>query len=217
MTVAGTLTHEFGHYAVARALGYEASINYQSSSHWNDRINGYLNDIHRQYPEAIKNNGDFPGKEKYLRVMARYRSDSFWIILGGPLQTMLTGTIGFILLLSYRKKIMTTVRVRFAGWLIIFMALFWLRQVANLFVGIASVLVKGQTTIRGDEMSLAYLSGINIWSIQILTGLLGIGVLIQVIRMLPNNKVLTFLISGLVGGSVGYYLWLVQFGPYILP
>ncbi len=217
MTVIGTLTHELGHYSVSKYLGYEASINYQSSSYWDNNLNEYLKDTYEKYSTEIKTNKAFPGKEKYQIEVQKYRSDTFWIILGGPLETILTGSIGFILLLVFRKRYITLDQVHFIVWTLIFISLFWLRQVANLFMAVMSLLLKGQASQRGDEMRLANHLEINIWTIQIVTGLIGIGILAMILRILPKTVIITFLISGLVGGVLGYYLWLIKFGQYIMP
>ncbi len=217
MTVVGTLSHEFGHYTVSKCLGYEASINYQSSSHWDTTFNEYLKDTYTKYSHEIKNKLDFPGKEKYQTIIKKHQDDNFWIVLGGPFQTMLTGSIGFILLLLYSHKCISINRVNLKGWSLIFLSLFWLRQVANLFMALMAYILKGKPSLKGDEMRLANHLDINIWSIQILSGIAGAGVLIFVLRVLPKSVVLTFLFSGLVGGILGYYLWLIKFGQYIMP
>jgi hypothetical protein len=217
MTVVGTLTHELGHYSVSKLLGYEASINYQSSSHWDNDFNEYLRDTYEKYSNEIKNNTDFPGKARYLKTVQKYSSDNFWIILGGPLQTIMTGSIGFLLLFVFRKRYIASDKVHLIGWTLIFISLFWLRQVANLCMAVMTFLIKGQPSLRGDEMRLAQHLDINIWSIQIITGLVGIGILVIVLRLLPKTSVLTFLLSGLAGGLLGYYLWLIKFGQYIMP
>ncbi len=217
MTVVGTLTHELGHYSVSKFLGYQASINYRSSSHWDNDLNEYLKTTHEKYSNEIKNDIDFPGKEKYNKAIQKYQSDIFWIILGGPLETILTGSIGFILLLVFRKRFITSERVHFIGWTLVFISLFWLRQVANLFMAVIYLLIEGQTSPSGDEMRLAKHLDLNIWTIQIITGLIGLGILAIVLRFLPKTVVMTFLISGLIGGLLGYYLWLIKFGQYIMP
>lgn len=217
MTVIGTLTHELGHYSVSKYLGYEASINYQSSSHWDNDLNEYFKEVYEKYSNQINNNLDFPDKEKFKRTVEKYQRDNFWIILGGPLQTILTGSFGLILLLVYRHKFIKPDKITVIGWTCIFISLFWLRQVANLFMAVLTFITKGQPSIRGDEMRLVLHLEINIWTIQIITGFIGLTVLLIILRLLPKTIILTFLVSGLTGGILGYYLWLIEFGKYIMP
>jgi hypothetical protein len=217
MTVVGTLTHELGHYSVAKYLGYEASINYKSSTHWNDKLQEYFNSISSKYPNELENNANFPEKAEYEINIKKYDSDNFCILVSGPLQTMMSGTLGFVLLLAYKHKFISTHKVSLTGWALIFIALFWLRQVANLFVAVINFLYRGQTKISGDEMRLAFHLNINIWTIQIFTGLLGVAVLYIVLKILPKSLLPTFLLSGLTGGLLGYYLWLIKFGKYVMP
>ena len=217
MTVVGILTHEFGHYSVSKLLGYEASIDYQSSTYWDDDFNEYFKDTYGKYSNEIKNDLAFPGKDKYEKAVQKYQSDTFWIILGGPLETILTGSIGFMLLLVYRKRFITSDQVHFRGWTLVFMSLFWLRQVSNLFMVVMTLLLKRQPSLRGDEMRLARHLHINIWTLQLATGLIGLSIFTIVLRFLPKTVIMTFLISGLIGGVLGYYLWLIKFGQCIMP
>jgi len=217
LTVVGILTHEFGHYSVSKILGYEANLDYQSSSYWDDDFNEYFKDTYGKYSNEIKSDLAFPGKDKYKKAVQKYQSDTFWIILGGPLETILTGSIGFILLLIYRKRFINSDQVHFIGWTLIFISLFWLRQVANLVTLLMSKFITGQYSQRSDEMLLAKHLHIHIWTIQMATGLIGLIIFAIVLRFLPKNVILTFLISGLIGGVLGYYLWLIKFGQYIMP
>ncbi|MBP7511178.1 MAG: hypothetical protein KA981_04575 [Bacteroidia bacterium] len=130
---------------------------------------------------------------------------------------MLTGSIGFILLLVYRKRFTTSEKIHFWGWTLIFISLFWLRQFANLFVGLLTYILKGQTSQSNDEARLANYLDLNIWTIEIITGIIALGILSKVLTWLPKKTVLTFLLSGIVGGILGYYLWLIKFGKYIMP
>lgn len=217
MTVIGTLSHELGHYSVSRFLGYEATINYQSSSYRDYEAEDYLNKTYKKYKNEIDHDLDFPEKEKFSGLRDRYFADSRWIIIGGPFQTMLTGTIGLILLLCYKSRIVMENKLTIRGWVFIFLALFWLRQLANLFMAVVGTILKGKPSMRGDEMRLAYAFDLNIWTIQIITGVISICVLLYVIKVIPKSQILTFLLSGLAGGISGYYLWLIKFGPVIMP
>lgn len=217
MTVIGTLTHELGHYAVSKFLGYEARINYGSSTRWDNEFTEYYNNLWEKYPNELKNNLDFPGKDDFQRRMDKYQQDGFWITLGGPLQTMFTGTFGLLLLWFNRHKVIKADKVTLVGWTYVFISLFWLRQVANLLHALMVFMLKGKVSARGDEMRLALYLDWNTWSIQIITGLCGLAVLFIVLRLLPKTLILTFLVSGLTGGILGYYLWLIKFGKYIMP
>ncbi len=217
MTIIGTLSHEFGHYAVSKFLGYDATINYKSTQYFDKEAEIYLKNTYQKYQNEIKNNDNFPEKEQFFKILHKKTNNSFWITLGGPVQTMLTGTIGLVLLIVYRKKQKNKEELDLWGWILIFLSLFWLRQIANLAMAIMDFLIKGRLPFGGDEMKLAIHLQLNVWSIQVITGLLGLFVLIIVINTIPKSKISTFLISGLIGGGLGYYLWLIRFGQYLMP
>jgi hypothetical protein len=185
-TVIGTLTHEFGHYIIAKCLGYEAHINY----------------AHTQLNPNQKIN----------------TTDSFLITLGGPFETMLTGTIGLTLLFSFRKSFLTVQQLSFGQWTLIFISLFWLRQTANFFVWVGGYLFSGQFSNRPDEIHLAQYFELPNWTISSLTAIFGIIVLtVVVFKFIPTQQRLTFIASGLIGGVSGYILWLHLLGQIIMP
>lgn len=217
MTVIGTLLHELGHYTVARLLGYEAAINYQSSWFWNKETDYFLTEVEKQYSNEIKNDLDFPDKAKYIAVKDKYIADQFRIILGGPLQTILTGTIGLVFLLYFKNKIVKPDKLTVSGWSFVFLTLFWLRQSANLFMAVLYLIKNRKPSLSGDEMRLALHLDINVWTIQLVTGIISLFVLFYVFKLIPKNQKFTFLLSGLVGGITGYYLWLIKFGQLIMP
>lgn len=53
MTVIGTITHEMGHYSVARILGYKAQINYASCIYWDEEDEAYFREVGKKYPNEI--------------------------------------------------------------------------------------------------------------------------------------------------------------------
>lgn len=185
-TVAGTLSHEWGHYIVAKSLGYQVAINYAST---------------------YRTGGTYPTP-----------ADNFWFTLGGPVQTMLTGTVGLLLLFSFRKSFQSKQKLSFRQWCLIFITLFWLRQTANLMVGLGMYLFTGRLSERSDEVKLARYWQLPGETISIITGALGAMVLAVVIfTFIPERQRLTFVISGLIGGVAGYLLWLEWLGPVIMP
>lgn len=217
MTVIGTVSHELGHYSAAKLLGYDASINYRSASYWDDDLSEYFNDIFHKYSFEIKNKLPFAEKEEYYALIEKHHKNAFYITLGGPLQTMLTGTLGVLLLLINRKKYIKVNSVSVSGWMLIFMSLFWLRQTANLCMSVFSYLLKGRISFKSDETKLALYLNLNIWTIKMITGFLGIIVLLIILKLIPKRLLITFILAGCVGGVLGFYLWLVKFGQYIMP
>lgn len=145
-------------------------------------------------------------------------SDSFWITLGGPMQTMLTGSIGLVLIFINRKSFSVSKTLFGWQWFLIFIALFWLRQTANLTTWIGGYLLRGNFSGRGDEIRLAKYLGLPNWLILSFTGLIGLTILTVIIfKVVPVKQRLTIIVSGLFGGIVGYILWLDVLGKVIIP
>jgi len=180
-TVAGTLSHELGHIAVAQMLGMDTHLGY-----------GYMNT-------------DKP----WNLIPAQHR---LLILIGGPLQTVLTGTTGLLLLFLYRRKFDREIKLLPGQWLFVFLTLFWLRQSANLLMG--SVSRSG----RDDESRIAAYLGLPSSSIGMATGIAGLLILaVVVFRFIPRQQRLTFLAAGLAGGVAGFWLWLIKLGPVLMP
>jgi hypothetical protein len=209
-TIIGTLSHESGHYVVAKNMGYKANIHYASVS---SALSDSINDITFQYRKQIEEGSYFPDKEKY----ERFRRNSLLISIGGPLQTLLTGTIGLILLFAWKKSFKTTQKLTAGQWFIIFITLFWLRQTANLVVWLGTFLLTKRFSYS-DEIGIARTLGLPFWSLIVITGIIGIIVLYTVIfKFIPKPQRLTFILSGMAGGVAGYILWLYLLGPVLLP
>lgn len=138
-----------------------------------------------------------------------------WIIVAGPLQTMLTGTVGFLLLFKFVKP---TSNLSFTQWILVFLALFWLRQPANLFSGIANLLATGNYPQNGDEIKLSRHFNIPGLAISIVTAIIGIIIsTIVVFKFVPVNQRFTFILAGITGGLIGAFVWLCWLGPVIMP
>jgi hypothetical protein len=219
-TVIGTVSHELGHFAVAKYLGYNAEINY-GETHWSykdDSTGNFMSTTWANYRNQIKQDLDFPGKERYLSIRAQHAKDAPWITLGGPLQTMLTGSIGLLFLcLGFKQK-------EHAEWLpiklwgLIFLSLFWLRQTANLVMFCIPYFIKGEFSMRGDEARLSWDMKLPVWTLDVVTGTCGAIVLVFIVfNILPKHIRFTFLLAGLFGGVAGYILWLKTMGPIIMP
>lgn len=144
--------------------------------------------------------------------------DSFIITLCGPLQTVMTGTAGFLLLLYYKNRFYASDRLNFRQWLLVFVSLFWLREVFNVVHGVGIYVLKGYFPTGSDEIYLAQDSGIPLLSISLPAAIAGSLILACVVfKFIPAAQRLTFLISGLIGGVLGFYTWMFWLGPLIMP
>lgn len=217
-TVIGTLSHEFGHYIVAKSFGYNSKINYASNS-WRDTKNKTFTDsVFENHLAELKAGKDFPGKEKFLAISKKHKEDSFWITLGGPVQTIFTGTLGLICLFIFGKNYNKQDTLKVSQWLLIFISLFWLRELANFVTYIGKYFLSGEFSKRGDEIQLALHLGLPHWSvISVMAFLGGIVLTIVVFKFIPPRQRFTFIVSGIVGGILGYLFWLEWLGPVIMP
>jgi hypothetical protein len=216
-TVIGTLSHEFGHYIFARAAGYKSSIHY-AYTHVDDLgLADSINNISTRYSKELEEGSYFPGKDEYDKLIRLYTNNSRWISIGGPLQTLLTGTIGLILLFVYKRSFKQKERLNARQWILIFLTLFWLRQTTNMIIWIGSSLLMNRYH-HSDEIGIALKLGLPHWLLLVATGLIGLVILaVVVFKFIPKTQWLTFVISGIVGGIAGYILWLILLGPVLLP
>ncbi len=144
--------------------------------------------------------------------------ESFIITLCGPLQTMITGSIGFLLLLCYKHSFYTSQKLNFRQWLLIFVALFWLRELFNFVQGLGVYFLKGHFPHSSDEVRLAEALDIHPLSFTLPAAVIASFILTWIVfKYIPLNQRLAFLVSGLIGGLAGMYLWLYAIGPIVMP
>lgn len=216
-TIIGTLSHEYGHAAVAKYFGYDTSVSYGYMFFEDPIHHEFVETTYTEYCDEIKMGLDFPEKEKFNKIIQERTKNGFWVTLGGPLQTMLTGTIGLLLIFFYRNKF-SKQRLKIGQWILVFLSLFWLREPANLFMGIMGYLLNGQFSMSGDEAVLTLHLGLPFWSIGTIAGIIGLAVLAYLIfKIVPPKERITFILAGLSGGIFGYWFWLVWAGPILLP
>ena len=216
-TVIGTLSHEFGHYAVAKYFGYNPRIGYAYTIYGGDSKNKRLYEIWNKREFEIDNKKTFPEKAEFEKLHDIYLKEGRLTTLGGPIETLLTSLIGIIFLIIFKKKINSKDSLSKVNWLTVFTALFILRQSANMFVGFGILLLTSRTP-HGDEFGISWMIGLNPWALDIITGVLGLLFLAWIIfRIIPISERFTFILSGIFGGVSGYILWLILLGPIILP
>jgi len=217
-TIIGTISHEYGHIIVAKLLGHDTTLHYGSMTHHNPIFNQWVFDTYHENKEAIENGTNFSKKALFDELTNITNQHSLLIRMGGPLQTMTTGTIGFFILL-YRRKNNRHSPFNLIDWSSTFLSLFWLRQVYNYLVSIGhEIVLPNGHFFGGDERYIA--NSLEIWSGSIATITAIIGFVISsivIFRLIPKSYLHTFIIAGFIGGTVGYVIWFHALGPLILP
>jgi hypothetical protein len=216
-TIIATIVHEYGHFFTAKYLGYDARVSYGYTTWRNTTYQDFFDSLTRDERIKIRTNEYFSRKEDYEALMVRIKDEAFLITLGGPLLTMLIGSLG-IVLAFINKKIFTGGALSFKQWLVIFTALFWLREPSNYLLDVLVTIQRGSFPLRNDEVILSRYLELDTWFISFLLAVIGfILVLITYRKFIPDSDKTTFLTAGLLGGLGGYLLWLFLFGPIIMP
>lgn len=218
VTPIGTVSHELGHVVAAQIMGYETKLSY-SSTYWNaEKINQELEILYLENEQDIIDKKHFRDKPRFDYLISKFKTDSIINTSGGPIQTMLTGTIGLIFL-YFRRKNTQAKNFKWIDWLGVFLSLFWLRETFNLFSSVSrKIFGSGTTFFGGDEARISIMLNLPPGLIPVICGLVGLVISLYVIfRIIPAEKRFTFILSGLLGGSVGLYLWMNILGPSLLP
>ena len=217
-TVIGTISHELGHIAVAKGLGYKTSLHYGYMNFDDSELKDQLTVIYDENKIAIDADLDFEGKDEYEQLSKTYRNHLLLVRIGGPLQTMLTGLIGFFILLRRRTHIEEH-GLQFLDWLAVFLALFWLRQVFNLIHSVMyGITGLSSQYFGGDELLISWSFSLPSGVIPITTGVAGLLISGFVLfKVIPGKLRQTFILSGLTGGVSGFVIWMYILGPLVLP
>jgi hypothetical protein len=178
----GTISHEAGHWLMAKVLGYNPHIHYSHTSYSGEHIN---------------------------------TKDRILIRLAGPLQTMVTGCIGLGLLRAHQLKINSP---RLAYWIMIFLSMFWLRPVINFVVMTIVYCITGELSGHSDETKLSIQMGLPVLTLPILTTTIGVIVFCWVFfKRISKFERTSFILAGIVGGGLSFWVWNWRIGQYILP
>ena len=176
----GTVSHELGHVAAHRVVGYSAVLHY-ATTEWSEPPQTALD----------------------LGIASA----------GGPLQTIVTGTLGLLALWWFRKR-----RVMdWKTWIATLAALFWSRELFNLLKGLLDFALSGYGPTIGDEYQLAAMLGWWRWSIQLPLGVIGLGVCCLVVKWTPTDWRIPLIVGGIAGSLVGFAIWMKLLGPILLP
>jgi hypothetical protein len=217
-TIIGTLTHELGHYGAAKYLGLSPTLHYQSVTLELSNNDIELDKILGLYQEDIDAKRDFSAKKRYDKIMEMETKNDFIFLAAGPIQTMLTGTIGFICLLIYRKHFFATQQLNMGQWLLIFFSLFWLREIFNTAMAIASLIFMKEKEFYSDECILSQYLSLPKFGLPIISAVIGTGIcFVVVFKFVPLAQRKIFIAAGFIGGIMGYVLWMYILGPKLMP
>lgn len=219
-TIIGTVSHEFGHAAATSLQGRDWTVHYASMSPGKSTLLDSLKNAYQKDKEKIKSETPSPEKETFFksreRLSKKYKSEDLQMRLGGPLQTMLTGTIGFILLWFAGKKNKLRESLTLKEWCFVLLGFFWSRQPAILLQKIFYKCTCSNG--RGDEEMIAKHLGLNEWSVITVWGIIGAVILLWItFYAVPLKQRFTFITAGLIGSLLGAALWFGILGPALLP
>lgn len=203
---------------MARSLGYSTNLHYGSLGFDNSKLNREIDSIYLRNQYAIEHNLEYDEKEDFDRKYDKLVSDDIKVLLGGPLQTILTGTIAFMFLLFRKNKIKRN-GLRMIDWLLVFLSLFWMREIFNFITSIfAGLFFEDELFFGGDELYISIFYNLGPGTIPIITAIIGTAISAFVIfKILPKEIQKTFIIAGLSGGIIGFGLWFYVLGPLVLP
>ncbi|RWX01667.1 hypothetical protein [Flavobacterium cerinum] len=217
-TIVGTVSHEGGHWAVSKYFGNTPKIHYASTSLGFEAKATEFETFYEKNKSKILSREESPEKEKFREINKNVGREKFLITLGGPIQTMITGTIGFLILWFNRKKIYRKYNLTFSIWASIFITFFWSRQILNFIGSLDTLFETERRAYRSDEPKLSQYLELPHWVFGLITCILGLLLLSWVFfKIIPIRQRLTFLLAGLTGSALGLYLWMDKLGPVILP
>lgn len=230
-TVIGTLSHELGHIAVAKYLGYETYLSFGSMYHLPKGYNQDKNVIELEeleqkfQDEGITNIEELDKNlfDHYNNLVAKIqekfknnKAHDLLITIGGPVQTILTCLIGLFIL--YFRKSKRRRDFEILDWLGVFLGLFILREVFNSVTATFTMLISGSTQFYGDEFRISSAWGLNQWVVPIITMLIGIAISMYIIfKIVPLKYRFTFIVSGFIGGILGFGIWFGFLGELLFP
>jgi hypothetical protein len=155
-TIIGTISHEYGPILVAKYYDFPTSLHYGSMNYTNiSKEKKEIDKIVVKNEQAIIKKQNYCDKIKLIELAKITNHRDFLITIGGPIQTMFVGIIGFIYLLK-RKRTIFVKGIKVKDWFFVFLSLFWLREICNLTVGVLGKLFfRFKNYFGGDEKNIA--------------------------------------------------------------
>ncbi len=219
LTIIGTLTHELGHIAFAKALGFKTTLSYGSMTHNEKFLHDSINQLVMQKKQCIASAVTFEGQEKLDDLINYLSFSNFFVSIGGPFQTILTSIIGLLILYHRRLKIKAN-GFGIVDWIAVFMSLFTLRMVFNFLTSLMRSIIQHKPFFLGqsDELKIEKYLELPIGFLFTTFAILGFFIAIYIFfKRVPKEQRWIFLSAGIAGSFLGFYLWFYQIGPILMP
>jgi len=212
VTLFGMIMHENIRKAEAKSLGYESSYEKEWGQLFfsNEEIQPALNAIIEANPDAIRSGADFEGKDKWDALACRDRKDKAMIELSGLIFTFSVSIIGLIILLLRRKK--NKLHFGLPDWAGIILSLFILKE----FIFSLIYFLHGGMPCNHAKMFEYF--NLHVWFSSLVLLLYSfLFALFMLIKFVPRNRAIPFILAGISGGITGIMLWLLFLGRMVFP
>lgn len=169
-TIIGTVSHEMGHIAVAKSLGYKTKLYYASMNYnFGEKLES-LEAYHDKHKSAIYAKEDSPEKLYFKEAYKQIGKEGYYVSWGGPAQTIIVGTFGFVMLWLRRKKV-SEYGMKAVDWIFVLLAFFWSRQLFNFLHLILDYAgSKGiNVSTRGDEVKISRYLQLPLATVNVVT------------------------------------------------
>lgn len=206
-TITGTLVHELGHYMIAKMLNYNARVNYSSTDITS------LNPIFKEMSDKYRNKKLDPDDDIIIKEITE---DYFWIVISGPIITILFGCVGFVML--YFNKQEENSILNLYNLIGVSFALHWLRFPINFAITTYSLVFWGKNTSSDEsKIALSYLF-VDPLYVTIPLAIIGLAVLYYVFYRFYKQQLLNmFILTLIFAGFTSSILWFYILGPILLP
>lgn len=215
-TIIGTLSHEAGHIIVAKAIGYDTVLHYASMNYFDGPVYPDCDAEGLMLRKELDSNCHSKKiMDEYLNCTSKKRIDTLLISLVGPVQTLLTGFMGFGLLYLRRHQAFFSL----TDWILVFLSFFSSRMLFNPLVsGTTYFFGQSDRLIMGDELHIGMMAGIPPVLLSAVLFLIALSICCLVVfRFMPVEFRRRFILCGILGSGLGYLVWMKLLGPWLLP
>jgi hypothetical protein len=217
---------KLAHYIPAKIYGFKPKLHYGSVSFGSYPDGETMRAYYDKHKAKINSSENSPEKENFNNWEEKNHFKQFIITLCGPLQTIITGTIGFLVLWFNRNKIRMHGVLSLKDWVMVLLCFFWSRQLANVLLWTIRYATTGEIRYTGDEIQLAmYLFSLKPGNLLLAAGSISYAtaiaalaiILCTIFYIIPSRQRYTFFVAGLLGSALGWTIWMRTLGPVLMP